>query len=64
LESKRTASLSPAAERLRGLLPEGALLSEARDVDTLVAAGGGDSGNSGGGGNGGGGEGVQPLLSP
>lgn len=36
LESKRTASLTPAAERLRELLPAGALLSEQRDVTTLV----------------------------
>lgn len=39
LESKRTASLSPAADRLRELLPPAALISEQRDVTTLIETG-------------------------
>jgi hypothetical protein len=36
LESKRTDSLTPAAERLKELLPEGALIGEQRDVTRLT----------------------------
>jgi hypothetical protein len=36
LESKRRDALAPAAARLRGLLPPGALLGEQRDVTRLT----------------------------
>lgn len=45
LESKRTDSLTPAAARLRELLPEGAVISERRDVAMLLeSASGGKRG--------------------
>jgi hypothetical protein len=45
LESKRTASLTPAAARLRELLPRGALLSEQRDVTRLLDGAAAAAGN-------------------